>query len=157
MSFNKSPIAIVYPLKMSSSELRLTRLESLKRRKEECLRENKLLELKNTVSNTNLAEIQISDKRKENVLHSIEENELWGSRNPSSLSQHSFDHSESSWRKYEKEISKATYKSPGNKVNKPKSKRRHFDHEEDVTYINYRNYKFNKKLDRTYGRFGDVE
>ena len=33
------------------------------------------------------------------------------------------------------------------------SRRRRFDEEEDVSYINERNMKFNKKLERFYGQY----
>lgn len=33
------------------------------------------------------------------------------------------------------------------------SKRRHFSGEEDVTYINQRNYKFNQKISRAYDKY----
>ena len=40
-----------------------------------------------------------------------------------------------------------------NQVRSQFSKRRHFSGDEDVTYINQRNYKFNQKISRAYDKY----
>lgn len=133
--------------------MRTKKLEHLKALKDVCLRENKLLILRESKFEVCGESKTQSTRRMENTSYSIQENEIWKAQRESSQQHaHSHDYSEKAWIKYEKDILKIGASGHNQSSQKSKSKRRHFDEEEDVTYINYRNYRFNKKLARSFDR-----
>lgn len=108
-------------------------------------------------------------ERIKNLQYNIQEHEDWMShleRSPQSKGSE-LDYNSKAWAVYEKQMnslksragtepsgsSLSSFMSKRDKERAKFSKRRRFDEEQDITFINQRNYKFNLKLSRAYDKF----
>lgn len=135
--------------------------------------ERKKAEAERFLAHQNAQVLGVDIERFQNRQYTIEEVEAWRRLQEERRTRKDpgfTDYNQLAFRKYEKKISALKPLAPGvggkeavaqlaqemreDEAARAKfSKRRKFDETEDVTYINLRNYRFNKKLSRAYDKY----